>query len=808
VTPLETVLERLTQAGLEPVATGSGYQAKCPGHDDDRPSLSMTAAPDCKVLLKCHAGCKTQAIVEALGLQMRDLFPPRQTKSRKAGRVFKTLDEAVDASRRTASRAMRQQLVEASRYTYTDANGADALVVVRFEPDPRDGSKTCRPFHPVQDGWHCGDPSGPLPLYHLPQVTAASGTIMVVEGEPCADAAADLGFVATTSAHGANSATKTDWSPLAGREVVILPDNDDAGRKYAADLAQIITRLGPPAKVKLVALPGLTELGDDIVDFCDLHRDKSKDDIRRLIEDAIATAPEWVDDTPQAEILDVAPDTILRPLNIVRDRGYLASWVYVRAGGEDSLKRVVLRDDGILFGDPPVPGAQPFGELGLAVDLAHVPHLDTVMSGAALKRYAGGERPSPAEVVERVRTVVDHFMDFAHSVGSQSDLVDLVALYILMGYLLDAFSVVGYLWPNGDKGAGKTKLLVVVTSMSCMGMLVTAGGTFASLRDLADYGASIGFDDSESIMDVRRADPDKRTLLLAGNRRGAFITLKEPVGENGWTIRYVHAFCPRLFSAINLPDETLASRTIVVPLVRSADEAKANRDPADHEAWPVDRRRLIDDLWALGLANLTAVRAYDRRIPQRVGLVGRVLEPWRALLAVALWLQEEHRVGGIFDRMTALAAHYQEERSDIEEASPVRVLIVALRRMLATAASGSVEFTATDVSTAMNQIAAEDDIDHPGDTFTSARKVGRLLQRLRIQHLPRTAGTRRCRATVGDLDSLARAYGMAGVRAGDDVSDVSDIGDVSRGTPSDTVSNVTTAPTCAPAGNDLDWGVA
>jgi hypothetical protein len=158
--------------------------------------------------------------------------------------------------------------------------------------------------------------------------------------------------------------------------------------------------------------------------------------------------------------------------------------------------------------------------------------------------------------------------------------------------------------------------------------------------------------------------------------------------------------------------------------------------------------------------------------------------------------------------MTALAAHYQEERSDIEEASPVRVLIVALRRMLATAASGSVEFTATDVSTAMNQIAAEDDIDHPGDTFTSARKVGRLLQRLRIQHLPRTAGTRRCRATVGDLDSLARAYGMAGVRAGDDVSDVSDIGDVSRGTPSDTVSNVTTAPTCAPAGNDLDWGVA
>ena len=386
------------------------------------------------------------------------------------------------------------------------------------------------------------------------------------------------------------------------------------------------------------------------------------------------------------------------------------------------------------------------------------------MSGAALKHYAAGERVQPAEVFGRVRAVVDHFMDFAHSVGSQADLVDLIALYVLSTYLLDAFTVVGYLWPNGDKGVGKTKLLVIVTGLGCLGVLVTAGGTFASLRDLADYGACIGFDDSETIMDVRRADPDKRTLLLAGNRRGAYVTLKEPLGDHGWTTRYVHAFCPRLFSAINLPDETLASRTIVVPLVRSTDNSKANRDPADHEMWPTARRQLIDDLWALGLANLTTLRAFDRQVPERVPLVGRVLEPWRAILAVALWLQEQHCATGLFDRMAALAQRYQTERGDVEEASPVRVMILALRRMREAAKKDAIEFTPTDLATAMNTIATEDEIDHPGETFTNSRKVGRLLQRLRIERVQRTAGAKRWGVTLSNLDALASAYGMGSVQ--------------------------------------------
>ena len=809
MSPIETIIEKLNEAGCGPTETASGYQSRCPAHDDLQPSLSISEGSDGKVLIKCHAGCTTEKIVDSVGLKMKDLFPPQAPKTGQAkhakgkNHVYPTLGEAAEAVRLRLGKALRSDQQIAARFIYSDASGRETFAVVRYEPEPRDGTKTFRPFHVVEGGWCMGDPEGMLPLYNRKAVTSRKDRMYVPEGEGCVDMITNIGLFGTTSAHGAKSASKTDWSLLAGRDVVILPDNDEPGGEYAVEVARILTALNPPATVRIVKLPDLPESGD-IVDYRELHRDKPVEKVREMIEALADAAPVWADDVPRAEILDAAPETIRRPLCIVADRGYLTTWVHIRANGEDAVKRVVLRDDGAMFADPPVPGALPLADLGVNVDLKHVPHFDSLFRGAALKRYASGERVRPAEVFARVRAVVDHFMDFAHSLGDQNDLVDLIALYIVASYLLDAFSVIGYVWPNGDKGAGKTKLLVIVTGLGYLGVLVTAGGSFASLRDLADYGATIGFDDSETIMDVRRADPDKRTLLLAGNRKGTYVTLKEPVGDHGWTTRYVHAFCPRLFSAINLPDETLASRTIVVPLVRSADNTKANRDPADHDMWPLERRRLIDDLWALGLANLTTLRAYDRRIPERVPLVGRVLEPWRAVLAVALWLQEKHGVAGVFDRMTALAERYQEERGDIEETSPVRLLILALRRMLETAEASSMDATPTDIAASMNQIAVEDDIDHPGETFTNARKVGRLLQRLRMARAERTAGAKRWRVSADGLDALARAYGM-----GDQCrSAVSAVDAVSRGTPPTGDDNGTASETGADVCHDAVCAVS
>lgn len=52
--------------------------ACCPAHDDKRPSLNIRETPEGTVLVKCFAGCGAAEIVAAVGLELSDLFPPRE----------------------------------------------------------------------------------------------------------------------------------------------------------------------------------------------------------------------------------------------------------------------------------------------------------------------------------------------------------------------------------------------------------------------------------------------------------------------------------------------------------------------------------------------------------------------------------------------------------------------------------------------------------------------------------------------------------------------------------------------------------
>ena len=51
------------------------WMARCPAHDDRGPSLSIGENDDGAVLLHCFAGCDVQAVVNAVGWELNDLFP-------------------------------------------------------------------------------------------------------------------------------------------------------------------------------------------------------------------------------------------------------------------------------------------------------------------------------------------------------------------------------------------------------------------------------------------------------------------------------------------------------------------------------------------------------------------------------------------------------------------------------------------------------------------------------------------------------------------------------------------------------------
>jgi hypothetical protein len=490
---------------------------------------------------------------------------------------------------------------------------------------------------------------------------------------------------------------------------------------------------------------------------------------------------------PTAEITDATPPAIRRPLCLVGGRAYAAAQLHVQVTetqGTDEKGQVVtyapprqrtetvlaiVRDDGRLYADCSVllPNMLPRSMLQVPVELSAPLPPDSGWSGAGVKRFLAGERPNPADVLERVASVYDVFMDFSRSLASQQVMCELSACCVLATYFLDTFSVTGYLWPNGGSGSGKTNYLLTTAAMAYLGQVILAGGSYASLRDLAHYGANLCFDDAEAVMDVRKTDPDKRALLLAGNRRGAFVTVKELVGDR-WELRYINAFCPRLFSAIRLPDDVLASRSIIIPLVRSDDSKRSKAVPTDYATWPCDRQRLVDDLWAAGLAYLAGLREYYDRAAAKARLSGRDLEPWRGILAVALWLDEAHGVPGLFDEMNNLSVAYQEERGDLESGDPTRVAIKALREMVQGQPGPTLKFSPKGLAEEMNRIAVEEDLaeDDNDKPYTNPRKVGWMLKRLRFHKVDRDRKSKLWETTPGEVETLARTYGVGSPEPG------------------------------------------
>ena len=169
-------------------------------------------------------------------------------------------------------------------WTYHDATGKPVGLVVRWNLP--NGGKDIRPVARQADAWQIGAMPEPRPLYRLPEVLKAS-RVIVCEGEKAADAARSLGFTATTSAGGAQAAGKTDWRPMAGKEVWLLPDNDLAGRKYDDTAANFLLKLSPATVMKIIELPGLPE-GGDIVDWIDAHGDAAEPETMRAEIEALA----------------------------------------------------------------------------------------------------------------------------------------------------------------------------------------------------------------------------------------------------------------------------------------------------------------------------------------------------------------------------------------------------------------------------------------------------------------------------------------------------------------------------------------
>jgi putative DNA primase/helicase len=208
--------------------SGVGWMAKCPAHDDHNPSLSIREV-DGKVLIHCHAGCRQRDVIEAL--KAAGLWPEHPQKP-----------EHPKKTRRQIS----------ATYDYTDEAGHLLYQVVRTQP------KGFFQRRPDGEGGWINKKSNRQVLFHLRELVEAT-IVFVVEGEKDAETLRSQGFVATTAAGGAEAPWLPEFTDaLAGREVILIPDNDKPGRDRVARIARAL--LGRVTRLVILELEGAKDV--------------------------------------------------------------------------------------------------------------------------------------------------------------------------------------------------------------------------------------------------------------------------------------------------------------------------------------------------------------------------------------------------------------------------------------------------------------------------------------------------------------------------------------------------------------------
>jgi hypothetical protein len=207
--------------------SNGSWSALCPAHSDKSPSLSITDGDKGGVVVHCHAGCATSAVLDAVGISITDLAPVTEDRDRQRSR-------------------------EVDRYRYVDETGQALFDVVRREP---------KAFHqePANGQRGAGAMAGVRRvLYRLPEVLSAvsrGATVFITEGEKDANAIVAAGYCATTMAGGAgkwNTVAAHACQVLAGADIVIVRDNDKPGIAHAVEVA---ANLRDVAKSVLIVEP-------------------------------------------------------------------------------------------------------------------------------------------------------------------------------------------------------------------------------------------------------------------------------------------------------------------------------------------------------------------------------------------------------------------------------------------------------------------------------------------------------------------------------------------------------------------------
>jgi Protein of unknown function (DUF3631) len=503
---------------------------------------------------------------------------------------------------------------------YLDARGATLQIVCRF-----DLSGSRKHFAPLtlwrgSQGleWRWKGLPAPRPLYGLDKLAARPDVpVVICEGEKGADAAGVLfaDHVALTSPNGSGAPNKADWTPLARRRVIIWPDHDAAGRKYAQEVGDILVKLQCEVSIIDVAAfvaidpgnrgPNWSPDGWDAANAIQEWADHVA-----LGRAALGCAKPYVTASIAARGTDSASDSVaierriqelcaLRDVDYERVRSAAARELGIRASAVD---RLVKEHRSLENADP-----------GRAITFVAVQPWPEPVEGAAL-------------LVELAATVRRY-------VVLTNPQADAVCLWIAFTHVHDAFDVSPRLIVKSpQKRSGKTRLFSVLARLVARPR-GASGITSSALRRLIELRhPTMLIDEVDTLMrGDREMSQALRGLINSGfNRDFATFTMNVPTRDNGYEPHEFSTWAPLALAGIgNLP-ETIRDRSIEIEMKRKLKSEKVERlrrrDGGDLD-------QIARKLARWSQENIDSLRAAHAEMPE--ALNDRAADAWEPLIAIA-----------------------------------------------------------------------------------------------------------------------------------------------------------------------------
>ena len=211
--------------------------------------------------------------------------PVADVMSELAGRDTSPRRSSANDSRHTPPRIV-------ATYDYTEESGKVLYQCVRYEP------KTFRQRQPDgKGGWKWDLDGVTRVLYRLPEVLLAQ-SVIVSEGEKDVETLRKLGFTATTNVGGAGKWLAAYSDVLAGKDVVVFPDNDKPGQDHAEKVVESVS--DKAISVKVVPMPAPCK---DVTEYFETFA--TPELAKKAIQDLIDRTPHRLKPLPVYSIADM-----------------------------------------------------------------------------------------------------------------------------------------------------------------------------------------------------------------------------------------------------------------------------------------------------------------------------------------------------------------------------------------------------------------------------------------------------------------------------------------------------------------------